>query len=327
MSPTSPRLTFIVPVRNDATRLRQCLASIVANQHDGDREIVVADNGSSDDSANVAREAGAEVLHLPSVNVATMRNAAAQSARGELLAFVDADHLLADGWIDAALDIFNDGSVTAAGAHYTSPPNANWVQRAYDRFRPKEIGSHDTDWLGSGNLIIRRDAFRAVGGFDSSLETCEDVDLCNRLRLRGMRLIGDDRLVSVHQGDPASLRAVFFGELWRGRSNIVVTLRGPWTLRAVPSLAIPVFNLTCLALLVIGLVGSPWWGFWPSVAGAAGIVATTSLRIVRLAAGRSVSSAADLAGTAAVASAYELARALALVFRATHRTRRETAKA
>lgn len=322
-----PRITFVVPVRNDAVRLGQCLASIAANDRRDAYDIVVADNGSTDNSVEVARKAGAEVVELPRVNVAQMRNTAATRATGDLLAFVDADHLLDGHWIDAALDIFRDATVTAAGAHYTSPPNANWVQRAYDRFRPKQHGLHDTDWLGSGNLIVRREAFRRVGGFDASLETCEDVDLCNRLRLEGLRLVGDDRLRSVHQGDPSSLRAVFFGELWRGRSNITVTLRGPWTLGAVPSLAIPMFNLVCLALIAAGAIALPWWGPRPLLAGVGGLVATMSLRIVRVVAGRSVPSAAEFAGTAAVASAYEVARALALVFRATHRSRRETARA
>jgi hypothetical protein len=256
-----------------------------------------------------------------------MRNTAAGMASGDILAFVDADHLLDSRWIDAATEILDDPGITAAGAHYTTPPDGNWVQRAYGRFRSASPGRYDTDWLGSGNLLVRREAFAAVGGFDAGLETCEDVDLCNRLRLRGLRLVADSRLRSVHQGDPASVRAVFLGELWRGRSNFKVTLRGPRTLRAVPSLAIPVLNLAGVGLVIGGAVVWPWVGPRPSLAGAGILVTTTLLRTARLLAAGPIRSVAEVGGAALVASAYEIARALALVFRATHRTRRESAGA
>ncbi len=323
----APRITFVIPVRDDAARLRQCLDSIAANQRPDQYEIVVADNGSRDTSVAVARAAGARIVEMPSANVAAMRNTAAGLARADVLAFVDADHLLDSHWIDAATEILHDPGITAAGAHYTTPPNGNWVQRAYGRFRPQRQGLHDTDWLGSGNLLVRRRAFMQVGGFDIALETCEDVDLCNRLRLRGHRLVADDRLRSIHQGDPTSVRAVFLGELWRGRNNFKVTLRGPWSLRAVPSLAIPVFNLAGVALVVTGAVVWPWVGFLPFVAGATMLVGTTLLRTMRLLSGGPALPAGEVWGTAVIASAYEIARALALVFRATHRTRRESAGA
>src|SRR5438552_1216816 len=81
-----PVVSFIVPVRNDAGRLAQCLASIRAVDYPGDRlEIVVADNGSTDGSGAIAREAGAEVLSLPRLRVAEMRNLAVQHCHGEIV--------------------------------------------------------------------------------------------------------------------------------------------------------------------------------------------------------------------------------------------------
>ncbi len=57
-----PRLSFVIPVKNDADRLRHCLATIAANRHPSVAvEVIVADNGSSDRSAQVAIEAGATV--------------------------------------------------------------------------------------------------------------------------------------------------------------------------------------------------------------------------------------------------------------------------
>jgi GT2 family glycosyltransferase len=313
-------VSVIVPVRNDATRLQRCLASVLANTR-AVAEIIVVDNGSSDASADVARRAGATVLAVPHVTVARARNVAAARASGSLLAFVDADHLIDEHWIEAALAIFTDHSVAAAGAPYSPPADANWIQRAYDRFRPSLTGRQQTDWLGSGNLVIRRDVFTAVGGFDATLEACEDVDLCSRLRRAGYPLIADPGLRSVHLGDPATVKALFLGELWRGRNNLRVSLRGPWTWRALPSVLIPVVNLASLAVLVVAPAISGWLA-----AGAVAVIgASIVLRTSRMALNRPSSGALALVQNAAVAAVYEAARALALVLRATHRTRRELA--
>jgi len=321
-----PAITFIIPVRNDEARLAQCLASIGRNGHAGACEILVIDNGSIDGSVAVARRAGATAIELPHATVAEMRNTGAKAAKGTFLAFVDADHLLDSGWVTAALEILDDEGITAAGAPYATPNDANWLQRSYGRLRPELKGSEPVDWLGSGNLILRAGAFHQVGGFDTSLETCEDVDLCNRLRLRGFRLIADERLRSVHLGDPATVRAVFFGELWRGRDNMRVTLRGPLSLRALPSLLIPIWNLAALASVVLGLAIWPWAGGLWAVVAVSALMLTVALRFWRLLPRRAWA-AGDLLGAVAVAATYEVARAMALVARATHRTRREVAKA
>jgi GT2 family glycosyltransferase len=76
----------------------------------------------------------------------------------------------------------------------------------YDGFRARAAGVQQVDWLGSGSLAVWRDVFERVGGFDSRLETCEDVDFCQRLRRSGYGLWSDDRLRSVHLGDPRTIR-------------------------------------------------------------------------------------------------------------------------
>ena len=119
-------VTFIIPVRNDAQRLQRCLASVAANP--GVCEVIVVDNGSTDASPMVARAAGARVLSAPGKTVAELRNEAAAIARGELLAFVDADHEIAASWVAAALDVMQPAEVGGAGALYVAPRDGNWVQ-------------------------------------------------------------------------------------------------------------------------------------------------------------------------------------------------------
>ena len=76
------------------------------------------------------------------------------------------------------------------------------------------------------------------------------MDLCQRLRRKGHTLKSDSGMRSVHMGDPKTLRAIFWGELWRGRDNLRVSFRGPMALRDLPSVAIPVTMLVLLAQAV-----------------------------------------------------------------------------
>lgn len=324
--PVQPTVTVIIPVRDDAERLRGCLASIAANKFGGSPpQLVVADNGSVDDSPNVAAAAGATVLLLPGLAVSEMRNRAAAAAVGEILVFVDADHILASDWIAIAVDCLKDPTVAGAGSPYYAPAGGTWVQDSYERLRVRPEGRPDVEWLGSGSLAVRASVFREMGGFDSRLETCEDVDLCNRMRRAGWRVVADEGLYSTHLGDPRTLRALYFGELWRGRDNLRVTLRGPLTPRALPSLLIPIANLGALIGIVLGILLLPWGGRLVLAGSIMVLVASTVLRVARMAwnAGGPIG---QVVLDVPIAFVYEVARSMALVTKATHKTRRERAE-
>jgi glycosyltransferase involved in cell wall biosynthesis len=330
-------VSFIIPVRNDAVRLRRCLTTIRANTPaNAAIEIVVADNGSTDETPEVARAFGARVLTLPSLSVAALRNRAAAEAQGQVLAFVDADHEIDPHWVASAIDSLSASDVAAVGALCFAPADGTWVQRMYDALRGRTQGQSDVEWLGSGNMAVRRELFDKVGGFDVSLETCEDVDLCQRLRQAGLRVRGDDRLRNVHLGDPATLGKLYRSELWRGRDNLRVSLRYGLTLRGLPSVLMPVLELICLIVAPLAI------GFWlaftllsfqesrraaPAVAflalaialaAIAVPVALTVLRVVRMARWGGLRGPLDLARAFVVAGTYDLARAVALLARARH---------
>jgi GT2 family glycosyltransferase len=313
-------VSFIVPVRDDAERLSNCLRRIAESAPEGAGvEVIVADNGSTDRSAEAGREAGATVVVWPGLGVSELRNRAAAEASGDILAFVDADNEIAPGWIAAAIDGLSMSRVGAIGAPYHAPSPGTWVQRFYDGLRRHPTDLEIVEWLGSGNMAVRRAAFEAVGGFDTTLETCEDVDLCRKLRQRGFVLIADRRMKNVHHGDPTTLREVFFGELWRGRDNLRVSLRRPLSARTLVSAAMPVANLAAAGVVVAGLaVGSPLGRTAAAVAliGLWGAVGLRASRILPSGEPR------DWPRAFAVAAAYEAGRAIAVAGRFGHGRRR-----
>jgi len=316
-----PTVSFVVPVRNDAARLRVALTSIRGSAYPPALiEILVADNGSTDDSVTVGQACGARVLTLPDLPVSAVRNQAAEAAQGVVLAFIDADNEIAPGWAEAAVQILRDERIGAVGAPYVPPAGANWVQRIYDGLRGHRDGQRAVEWLASGNMAIRRDLFIAMGGFDPTLVTCEDVDLCQRIRARRRRIVCDSRMRSVHHGDPATLRAVFLGELWRGQDNLRVSLRRPLSWRSLASVGLSGTLLGGLAL-VLWFIVVPGTDWRLGVVGALLVSAPVALRSLRLSNEQRSVRMIELARTLAVASVYELGRALALIVRLPHRRR------
>ncbi len=309
------RLSIIVPVRDHATELECCLWAI-GDSARGRREVevLVVDAGSRDGSAEVARRAGVTVVRAGGVTAAGARNAGARAAAGELLAFVDADIVICADWIDVALTVFEDPWLAAAGTRPFAPPDGNWVQRAVDLMRSHPESRRPVRWLGAGNWVLRRRAFEQAGGFDSALETCEDVDLSLRLRRGGFRLIDEPGLACVHLGDPRTLRGVFLSELWRGRDNLRVSLR-PADLRDRISGIVPVLELAAL-----GACLAPAARIRRSAA--AFLASMVALRALRMAGSGDSPRWRALPGALPVAGVYELARALAIAFPAPYLLRR-----
>src|SRR5690606_916060 len=102
----------------------------------------------------------------------------AKAAGGRLLAFVDADMQLVPGWLGAASRHFDTPGVDAAGADYSPQPHASWVQHLYNGLREHRPGVNEGRWLASGNMVVTRSMFERLGGFDETLQTCEDWDFC-----------------------------------------------------------------------------------------------------------------------------------------------------
>jgi glycosyltransferase involved in cell wall biosynthesis len=319
------RVSFIVPVRNDATRLEVCLRSIRANERTpGDIEIVVVDNGSSDDSAEVARRLGAQVIVVENSSVSELRNSGAHRASADVLAFVDADHQIGADWVAVVLDNLREPSVGAVGSFYLSPPDGTWVQRAFGFLRGRSTVRHDISWLSSGNLAVRRNAFEALGGFDTSLHVCEDVDLCHRLGARGLRIVSDPDVENIHHGDPHTLKGLFVAELWRGRDNLRVSFRRPISWRAIPSAIVAIVDAMMLVVILAGAAGAiAGWEYGLRMAGVALAVffAGVFLKVTK-AAHVNKWAATMLVPALIVGTVYDLARALSLIARVPHRNTR-----
>jgi glycosyltransferase involved in cell wall biosynthesis len=106
-------ISVVIPVYNDAALLRRCLEALAAQTRQAD-EIVVVDNGSTDDSADVARRGGARVVTEPMRGIAPATAAGFDAARGDLFARLDADSVPPVDWLQHIEERFEESPELSA---------------------------------------------------------------------------------------------------------------------------------------------------------------------------------------------------------------------
>lgn len=124
MSDASTRVSVVIPARDDATELQVCL-NLLARQTQAPHEVIVVDNGSSDDSAAIARAAGARVLPEPRVGIPHAAATGYDAAAGDLIARLDADSRPSPDWVARIMEAMEDpavDAVTGPGRFHDLPP-------------------------------------------------------------------------------------------------------------------------------------------------------------------------------------------------------------
>ncbi|MEW6583915.1 MAG: glycosyltransferase, partial [Actinomycetota bacterium] len=210
-------LSVVIPCRNAAATLPRTVEMLAAQEWDREWEIVVADNGSTDDTAAVLARLCETMPRLRVVDAsdrpgaAHARNVGAHEARGRAIAFFDADDVPHDGWVAAMGDALDTDAFVACRLE-TESLNGDWAQAV--RGRPQWDGLLPTEHppylpaASGGTIGIRRDVFLDVGGFDETLPLAgEDIEFCWRVQLAGhpLRFVPEAVVSMVFRADLRSL--------------------------------------------------------------------------------------------------------------------------
>lgn len=202
--PALPEISAIVPARNGARSLPELLSSLQAQTLPRTRfEVIVVDNGSTDGTAEIAAAHGARVVYEPIANRARARNRGAATARSTLYAFTDADCVPGPRWLEQLLLNAGRAPLVAGEIRLRVSERPNAVERfeALWRFGQRNWVEHQ-GWAATANLLVRHDAFEAVGGFDPSWRHIgEDVDFCFRARHAGFNIAYCPDAVVEHRAD------------------------------------------------------------------------------------------------------------------------------
>lgn len=210
-------LSVVIPAFNEEACLGETLARVgraaaLLRAREGvAAEVIVVDNDSSDSTAEVARASGATVVRETRRNVASVRNAGARRAAGDVLVFVDADTRVPDELLRRVFQVMAEPGCLGGAADTDYRP-ARLASKIYLRL-----------WRVVGRLLgmaqgatqfCRREAFDALGGYDETLFMGEDVDLYWRLKRLARRRRGVVRMLEGVRVAPSTRRFDQWG-LWR----------------------------------------------------------------------------------------------------------------
>lgn len=191
MSPTVPRISVIVPAYNASRTIRACLESLLAQSYPRDRyEIIVVENGSTDDTGAVAAAFPVRLYHSARWGPAPARNLGISLSRAEIIAFTDSDCVAHPDWLRELAQAYADPAVGAAGGRIESydSPDRSVIERFCDECLPLvNYLSGEAEYLPhlyTANASYRRDLLVQLGGFNDAMFTGEDVDLSWRLQLQ-----------------------------------------------------------------------------------------------------------------------------------------------
>ena len=222
-----PIVSVIIPVFNRPGFIRQAIDSVVEQSYE-DREIIIVDDGSTDLTPVVLAGYGDRIrrIHQPNRGVSAARNTGIRSAKGDLIAFLDAD----DYWLP--------GKLARQVAFFQDHPQARicqteeiWIRNGR-RVNPKKRHKKPSGFIFEPSLalclvspsavMLRKTLLEEVGGFDERLPACEDYDLWLRIAWKHPIHLIETPLIVKQGGHPDQLSRM--PELDKYRIQAIVKL-------------------------------------------------------------------------------------------------------
>jgi glycosyltransferase involved in cell wall biosynthesis len=296
-------LSVIMPAHNAAGLLPRTLGAMRNSDLSRDRwELIVVDDGSSDDTSVIAARYADTVVTLPGKahGPAYARNRGFEVTRGDVIVFIDADCVVHTDTLSRFLTLFeNTPDIGAAFGSYDTKPPASGLMSQYRNLihhyvHHRNAGEVETFWAGAG--AIRREVFSEVGMYDEwhySKPQIEDIELGARIRKLGHRILLEPSIQVTHL-KKWTLRAVIRTDLrdrgipWarllvhRGAMMSTGSLNLRWTeklntilvwLALLLLLGLPFFRSLTALWLSLGCIGAvialnmPLWMFFARVRG------------------------------------------------------------
>lgn len=181
-----PSVSVVIPVLNGAHTVGDTLSALT-NQaaYPGETEIIVVDNGSSDGTAEVVRNFPVTLLCEPKRGPSAARNRGLNAARGEVVAYLDADTLPTRRWLAEIVTPFLDPKIFLVAGRLISYRPETTAEKFYARFyldrEEQDAQAAQFPFAPSANMAVRRQAALAIGGWDEDFRVAQDMELSYRL--------------------------------------------------------------------------------------------------------------------------------------------------
>ena len=257
-------VSIIVPARNAAVDLEDCLRHLQASQG-CTFEIIVVDDASTDATVEVAEAMGARVISLAEqCGPAVARNRGVLIAAGDIVVFIDADVFVNPSTVSQLVNSLHDSKYDAViGSYDASPIKTNLISQYKNllHHHTHQIGNHEASTFWSGCGAVRRERFLESGGYceDYQRPCMEDIELGTRLRKSGARILLNPKIQATH------------AKRWTLTSLVKTDFFDralPWTRLILRQHSMPNdlnvrvsqrLSVICVALMVLLISISSWW--------------------------------------------------------------------
>jgi O-antigen biosynthesis protein len=212
-----PVVSIVIPAFENADLTHDCLRALAGNTPLELIEVIVVDDASADSTPQMLRGIPGLVARRNAENMGFLRscNMGASLARGDYVLFLNNDTQVTPGWLEALVDaaqsapdigavgsklVYPDGRLQEAGAIVWSDASAHNFGRGQDPDAPEFNYRREVDYCSGASLLVRRDLFEELGGFDLRFQPIyyEETDLCFLLASRGFRVLYEPRSVVRH---------------------------------------------------------------------------------------------------------------------------------
>jgi GT2 family glycosyltransferase len=221
----APRVTVAVCTHNGAATLADCLDGIASIEYP-DFETIVVDDGSTDDTAEIAARYGVQLISTENRGLSAARNTALAAATGEVVAYIDDDARPDPMWLCYLVETLVTSAHAGVGGPNLAPRTTDTIETAVGRTPggPTHILLSDTEaeHIPGCNMAFWRESLLDVGGFDPRFRVAgDDVDICWKLQAAG-RTLGFSPAAVVWHRRRASIRAFLRQQRGYGRAEALL---------------------------------------------------------------------------------------------------------
>lgn len=203
-----PLISVIIAAKNAEATLGKCLTSVQTLDYLA-YEVIVVDDGSSDKTCEIAKNfPQVKVLRAEGVGPSGARNMAVKEAKGEFVAFTDADCIVDKAWLNELMKGFASQEIVSVGGSQRSPADETFFGRKVHQFLGKcgfftnymqsAQGIREVAHSPSCNVIYRKEVYEKFGGFLAGFWPGEDLELDYRLVQKGYKLVNNPAAVVSH---------------------------------------------------------------------------------------------------------------------------------